>query len=293
MKEQFYKNCIIEDRKSRKFLDFSDKKWFKEFIMLAKTLKESNMEVDFYFQKLKKIGEIRKLAQNSEFCTNFSFSKPILDFFISNDFFMVHFLNNYKQLELGNIEEHNQRRFPIVNLPIIRMMDYFLEKKAFKQFAKVMQKLEEKYIIVWFESSSEIIDTIIIENMYYRELWYIFAKINQNEFEKYFKPEYLPMVKILPFEVANQLLKNSTLQKRYIDHEYFLCAFRQFTLEEQIDILELMEDKEYDVTLIKKLRTLLNKVKVVSKKISLNQSEMNYKDLIQNNQNISIDNLNS
>ena len=34
MNKAFYQNCIVEDRNTRQFLDFSEEQWFKDFNQL-------------------------------------------------------------------------------------------------------------------------------------------------------------------------------------------------------------------------------------------------------------------
>lgn len=281
MQEQFYKDCIIEDRESWNFLDFNEEQWFKQFIQLTQSIGALEGGKKQYGFCLEISWKIREIAIDEKFRNNFSFSQVILDFFILNYFFMCEFLDKYKTYEFGNVEDINKKEFPIVNLPIIRMMDYFLKQKAFRQLGKAIQKLEMRYIIIWFELTYKEIDKSIRENLDCQDVLFIFTKMSQEGVKKYFKHEYIPIIEKAPYEAIYKLIENSNLEETYINNDYFLKAFIEFNLERQIQMLELLEDKEYDSSFIEKLHGFINKVEITDKKMSLKQEEMDFEELTQ------------
>lgn len=278
MNNEFYVNCIIEDRKSREFLDFSDEQWFKDFVKLNNKIKtEGENTLDCFFQ----MQELLQLAKNEEFKEKFSFSKEILDLLILIDISLLeYFLKSYKNYHFGSMEKNNQKQFPIVNLPLIRMMDYFLEKCAFEQFAYVMQRLEYQYIIIWFELTYERINKIIKENIDNPSLLFIFTKMPSEEITKFFKKENLCIIENAPHKALKMIFTETILPQDYVYNEYFFKAFKKLNLWQQVTLLELIDDKEYGTDMIKQLHSLLNKTTTFKKEMFVyNAFEMSEKRL--------------
>jgi len=277
MNKNFYRNCIMEDRNSRKFLDFNEEQWFKEFMRLKdREVIESSAfsegaiwrrNIRFFDEERKNSclemhwkSEFPKLDNIGEYRHKLTFSKEILDLLSSIDpYILAGFLYSYKSYYMGNLEEHNQKEFPRVNLPLIRMMDYFLEKCAFKQVACVIERLEEEYISLWLELTYEKINKTIKENINNPDLLYFLAVIPDEEFLKFFQKENVCIMENASFEAIYILLQNVELPEEYICHEFFLQSFKNFKLREQICITELLEKREYSHEFIKQLHKLFNK----------------------------------
>ena len=290
MNKSFYQNCIVKDRKTRRFLDFSEEQWFKDFIQLndeqlierkgfnEEAFRRDNIALISDGEKKKLFILIKwKRAFPNIKCEymdmgSFSLSKEMMDLLISVDsYFLIGFLYSYKSDKLGNIEEINQKKFPEINLPLIRMMDYFLEQSAFRHLAYVMERLEYQYIILWFELTYDKINRSIEQNIDNPNVFYIFSQMQDKEFMRFFKKENICIIKNATAESIYKLLRNATLPEEYLCHEFFLDAFKRFTLMEQVYILDLMEEREYSLELTNKLRKLLNK-----KEICQNSEEFLY-----------------
>ena len=99
MNLSFYKNCIVKDRKTRKFLNFSEEQWFKDFAQLAdKRLIESKdfgekatwrEKLEFSDSEQKNLSMYMKwedafpnIKHVSRYMENFSLSKEMLDLLI-------------------------------------------------------------------------------------------------------------------------------------------------------------------------------------------------------------------
>lgn len=275
MDKEFYRNCIIEDRNSRQFLDFSEEQWFKDFLKLQNEegFKDTPFEHELY-RKFNRFMDIDVeedhlgMLWNNSFPTlngylignSFSLSKEILDLFCTIKIDALKgFLNSYKPYEFGNIEESNKSEFKRVNIPLIHLMDYFLEKRAFKQLAFTMRKLEYRYLIIWFELTIDRINKIIEENIDDPNLLYVYSQLESKEFSEFFIPEYICIMNNAPFEVFSMLMKNKHLPEELIYHKNFFNAFKSFDLKEQIHIIELMDQCEYSCDIIKELHSKLNK----------------------------------
>jgi len=277
MNKNFYINCIMKDRNSRKFLDFNEEQWFKEFMRLKdRQLIESSYfsegaiwkrNIRFFNEEWKnKFLEMYwkesfpKLANIGEYRHKLTFSKEILDLLSSIDpYILSGFLYSYKGYYVGNFEEHNQQEFTRVTLHLIRMLDYFLEKGALKQMACAIQRLEERYIYLWLELTYEKINKTIKENINNPDLLYFLAVIPDEEFFKFLQKENVCIMENASFEAVYILLQNVKLPEEYICHEFFLRAFKNFKLREQIYLAELMEKREYNSEFIKQLHKLFNK----------------------------------
>lgn len=289
MNKSFYSNCIVEDRKTRQFLDFKEEQWLKAFLQLSdkqlieekdfgekalwrKNVELCNKERKNAFMQMKWKMAFPNIKDAYMYIESFSLSKEMLDLFISVDpYLLMGFLYSYKSDKFGNMEEINQKEFPKVNLPLIRMMDYFLEQSAFRHLAYTMERLEDEYIILWFELTYDKINRIIKQNIHNPNILYIFQQLQNKEFIRFFKKENLCIMRNATVESIYTLLHNATPPEEYLCHKFFLDAFKNFTLREQIYILDLMEEREYRLEFVGQLRKLLNK-----KEICQNSSEFLY-----------------
>ena len=262
MNKEFYRNCIIEDRKTRKFLDFSGEEWFNDFI----ELKDEKKMKDIFFSS----WMYKRFDCNEEYKLKFTFSKEILDLLmLINPYILEEFLSFYKNYWFGNNENLNEKQFPTVNLPLIRMMDYFLEKHAFQQFALVIERLEYQYMILWFELTIEKVNKIIEEDINNPDILYIFSRMKEKEFIKFFKKENISVIQNATFDVFDRIFQVTSIPTEYINNEFFFQCFQKFRLIDQICIVELMQEREYSSDIIEKLHKLLNKRKI-------NKTELNF-----------------
>ena len=286
----FYQNAIIEDRNSRQFLNFSDETWFSKLKTLSdeEVIKNScftdisgekrNFIPYFFDEKgalecyLGRIFEdsFRELRDFSSYMEKISLSKESLDLLSSIDVNVLKgFLYSCKSFFIGGIsdeeddddgfEEFNQQRFIRINMPLIRIMDYFLENSHFKQLAATMQRLEEDFISLWLNVTSEKITQIIEKNSYNSDLVYFVSKMDEENFDKHVKKDNLSIIVDSDFEAFYRLIQNEFITEEYISIEYVLSAFKRFKLDDQIAIIETLEERDLSFDLIKRLHKFLNK----------------------------------
>jgi len=276
MDKTFYQLSIEEDRRTRCFLDFSDEAWFKEFLALSNPLLIEKRKLGEYFSgqrkinisiiaynKLKNILNIFKYAfpeLSNIPIGKLSFSQELLDKLISIDScFLLALLHTLKPWSFGNDDDTNKEFFPKINLPLIRMMDYFLDKGAFKHLACTMHFLEFSYIALWFEITQTKIDEVIAQNLHNPDIFYIFSQMDKHAIKQFLKKDYFYLIENMPAIAIYSLLQHTTLPEEYLRNEFLQRAFKKFSLEEQILILDLMEKREYPSTFTSQLRILLNK----------------------------------
>lgn len=285
----FYQNAIIEDRNSRQFLNFSDETWFGKLKTLSdeEVIKKSYF-TDVYGEKrnftpylfdeegdlecyLGRIFEdsFHELRGFSSYMEKISLSKESLDLltFIDIDI-LKGFLYSCKSFYIGGIcddeegegfEEFNQERFERINMPLIRIMDYFLENNYFKQLVATMQRLEEDFINLWFNVTSKKINEIIEKNSSNSDLVYLLSRMDEENFTKYIKKCDFSIIANSDFEAFYELIQNEFITEEFISNEYVLNDFKRFKLEDQIAIVEVLERRELNLGFIKKLHKYLNK----------------------------------
>lgn len=296
LNHSFYENCIINDRNTRRFQDFSNEQWFKEFLKLAdedfivnshfehlgvssrarelfdlndvwRRLLESTA-MDLELEHLQSIWEqtFPNLMDVSNYIESLSLSKECLDLLISiNPYLVAGFMYTYKHRQRGNIfrlEEKDQALLVKINMPIIRIMEHFLERNAFRVLAYTMQTLEYEYVVLWLNTHDEL-KTIIKQNIHNPDVFYFFSQLRNEEFTQFFESEYLCVFENATVEAICMALMNASIED-YLNQEFFLNAFARYTLKEQIKLLDLIESKECTSEFSSKLHKLLNK-KVVCK----------------------------
>ena len=119
--------------------------------------------------------------------------------------------------------------------------------------------MEYDDIKIWYQNNVDNIDKKIKEDMKDSGLLYIFNNLEQKEFEHFFKDEYLPILKNAPANAYLVLLNKVDISNNPSQIKLFYEAFSKYNNLEQLKIIELITDLEWDISIIKKLRNMINK----------------------------------
>lgn len=267
MDKDYYIKCILDDEKERHFVDYTNKKWFKEFVALDK----ADYTIDQFFEFISWNDKYVRQS-NCEFYN----SQDMLDLLINrSDQVVQDILREYKTGHFGNMEELNKKHFVDINIPLIRMMNYFLSKKAFKEFGLVAERLEVEYYSLWFELKSKELCEIIESNIDNPYLLVLFSRLDKESFNKFFKKEYFCILENTAYVPLKKIFETRMIPIEYVNNSFFKNGFKKFSLEQQINLTELLENKELDSNFITELHKLLNKDdKITEYNFKINVFEM-------------------
>lgn len=254
MDKKFFADGIIKDRKERQYLDFGGEEWFEKF----RELKDTEVTIGIGGEILDAFEE---LGEDCECKKKFSQSKEVMEILCSVrmvDF--KAFMLFYKEGKFGSWKiKHCKEELHDENIPLVRFMDFLLERGEFERLLEVVDKLEYRYFLIWVELSQEEIKQTIQENIHNPNLLFLFAMFEKEEFTKFFEEKYLPIMENAPVEAIEIMLKKATMPEKYIWNDYYFKNFKRLRLFEQVDLIERMEAIEYSFELISELHRLLNK----------------------------------
>lgn len=113
---------ILKDRKERSFVNCINQEQLQKITELVNE--------DISYEKMLELDSLLYSLTKEDF----SKSKQTLDFFINiPDNILEEILQKYKHYRFGNTyetSERNIKKFHDVNIPLIRMMDYFFRERS-------------------------------------------------------------------------------------------------------------------------------------------------------------------
>lgn len=165
----------------------------------------------------------------------------------------------FKILEIVPDEEFDEFLNDLKVNTLIECANYFLEKDFYFKLSRCIEKIEYDDIKIWYQNNVDNIDKKIKENMKESSLLYIFNNLEQKEFDCFFKDEYLSILKDAPANAYLVLLNKVDISNNPSQIKLFYEAFSKYNNLEQLKIIELITDLEWDISIIKKLRNMINK----------------------------------
>lgn len=210
------------------------------------------------------VDKIIEFLKKSDYISS---NEEVLDWLINLDSEVFHNIIYYfKPLTLGNSEGFNKKYFPIYNFPIIRIMDYCLKHNHFEKFSVCTERLEFWTLNAYWNARESLIEESINNNRGNPEFFFIFSYKNPSIVKKYITINDIPN---LTYLTCKMFISQDILPKEFVNSNAFFDVFKSFTLDQQIEITELLEGHDYDKELIDNLHKLFNKEKVESKNISI------------------------
>ncbi len=293
MNKDYYVACITNDRLNRRFEDFSSEPWYTDFFKAKAeiiTLQQRKYDIEVFDAENQEDkastvwmfwdSAYAYLNNISEQFDKFTRSREILELFLEvSPYFLVGILRLCKIGWFGDVEQMGMKYFSRDNIPLIRLMDFFLEKRAFRHWYEVSFLLERPYTDLWFEITKEEVEEAISDSTSNCELLFLFSGMSHEVFTRFFTKEFVSLFENAPFYAIFKLLKSLEVDEEYLRSESFFSGFKKLKLNEQIRIAELLEDKEYSQGLIDKLHSLFNtsiKLTKVNNNFCTNNFEMSY-----------------
>lgn len=170
-------------------------------------------------------------------------------------------IEEFKILEIVPEEDFDEFLNGLNVNTLIECANYFLDRGFYFKLSRCIEKVEYDVIKMWYQNNIDNIDKKIKEDMKESSLLYIFNNLEQKEFDYFFKNEYLPILKNAPANAYLGLLNKVDISNKPNQIELFYEAFSKYNNLEQLKIIELITDLEWDISIIKKLRNMINKDK--------------------------------
>lgn len=278
-------NVEIEESDKEAFFDsFEAIKYEKEFFKTFNTIIRMIKHPDFLKDMLKSwnisIENVDKIIYFFEHLDYISSNDEVLEWIMNTDSRVLHELLYYsKPLILGNLgnsDGTNKKYFPIYNFPIIRIMDYCLKNGYFEHFSVCLERLEDWTIDAYWNARHDLIEKTINDYRNDPNFFFIFSNREVSIVKKYITSSDIPN---LTYKTAKMLISQNILPEYFINTDEFFNVFKTFTLDEQIEITELLVGNDFDSAFITKLHSLFNKDHI--EKIEDNRIEIITRNLLE------------
>ena len=266
--KEIYKQWITDIRNNSKTDEKEALKWIGDLI---KPLKDGNysvediidmsniiknsalMDIFHSFSIVDQKNLIRLIQFNLKILFSINSELVIAEWF---EFMFENTLN--KKSYSSNFLERNYDRVIKFREPYIKLMDYFINQGELDKFCIISGSIERQLLVLWFEINSDKVYELIEKNKDNPDILKLFQRLN-DKFDIFFKSEYLYLIEIASFSAIHGILKHGKIPNKFIENDFFISAFKRYSLSNQISIIELLEKYEYDQSFIDELHRLLNK----------------------------------
>lgn len=255
-------NVEIEESDREAFFDSyaaikCEKEFFKNFNIIIRMFKHPNILKEMLKKWDIPIENIDKIIYFFEHLDYISSNDEVLNWIMNIDSSILYELLRYsKPSMLGDIERFNKKYFPIYNYPIIRIMDYCLKNGYFEHFSVCTKRLENWAIDAYWNARHNLIEETISAYRNNPDFFFIFSNREVSIIKKYITLNDIPN---LTYKTAKMLISQNILPKDFINTDEFFNVFKTFTLDEQIEITELLVRYDFSSEFITKLHLLFNK----------------------------------
>lgn len=255
-------NVEIEESDKEAFFDSwnaikYEKEFSKAFNIIIRMIKHPDFLKEMLKERDMSIENVDKIIYFFKHLDYISSNDKVLEWIMNIDSSVLHELLYYsKPLILGNSERTNKKYFPIYNFPIIRIMNYCLKNGYFEHFSVCTERLEDWTIDAYWNARHDLIEDTINNYRNNPDFFFIFSNREVSIVKKYITLSDIPN---LTYKTAKMLISQDILPADFINTDEFFNVFKTFTLDEQINITELLVGCDFDSAFITKLHSLFNK----------------------------------